>query len=162
MHFSEFVRWHFDDLTRAYEDAGRNSLALIGFDAVVLTLAAGRVTVIEGWAVPAVICGTFCMIGALVLALIAITPRRVESVNSVELQQEWTALARGGVETDFRYPDQGLEHLLHSQISSTGEAPLLQIRRAADLRGRFLLAAVMFSGVGAIAFGMSFLVEIWR
>lgn len=161
-HFAEFVRWHFDDLSGAYAEAGRNSLALIGFDAVVLTLGADRLVNPSGPSVMPVICGTCCLMFALAIALLAMIPRRVSSVNSLDLRQEWIAIANPDTPAKFRYPDQGLEHLLHSQASSTGGAPLLKIRKAAEFRGRCLSVAMSLSALGAIAYGISLLVSLRR
>ena len=158
--FADFVRWHYDDLTTVYADAGRNTISMLGFDAVVLTLGSNQLTQISGVAKGFVIGGTICLIIALFTGLLAMRPRQIQSVNSTDLVHELKQLASG--KANFRYPDQTLEHILHAHTESTNGSPLVELLTSNRKRGNWLLATMCLSAFGAAFYGVSLLSRVWR
>lgn len=156
--FAEFVRWHYDDVLNQYLESGRSTLAVLGFNAVVLTLGASRLSNVEGWTAGLTAAGTGSLILSLIFGLEAMRPRRIQSVNSEVLRAEFDLLKSG--EATFRYPDQILEHLLHSHHESSNGSPLIKLRSSVKRRGRFLLATMYMSAFGATAYGVGLLLEM--
>lgn len=156
--FAEFVRWHYDDVLNQYLEFGRSTLAVLGFNAVVLTLGASHLSRVEKWSAGLTAVGTGSLILSLIFGLEAMRPRRIQSVDAEVLRAEFDLLNSGGAK--FRYPDQILEHLLHSHHESLNGSPLIKLRGSVKRRGRCLLAMMYLSATGAIAYGVSLLIEM--
>lgn len=156
--FAQFVQWHFEQIQSNYDQAGKNTLSLLGFNGVMLTLAADRLSELDGVPHKLVFIGTLLLIAALGASLFAMVPRKIHSVQSAGLQAEMKSMRT--TTSTFVYPAQGLEHLLHSATESSGKSPLLHLTEAVHRRGRHLLVTMCLTAAGAACFGVGLLFKI--
>lgn len=160
-HWLQWAKWLYEDQRLSYQQAGSQSVTLLGFNGVILSVLLSR-GFPDGTATARILLtiGSVLLSISSLVSIAAALPRPIESINLRIIQQEWTEFNCS--RNDNNLPFQATEHLLQGSLKALGVSPIIALAKKAEQRSQLLRFASGASALGVTILGALLIIEKWN